>query len=76
MISWQNGGGGIIHYDKSNRDISAKWLDANTLEIIHNKEIVFTQKNVTCFYGEMIIPPTGGKPVYRPNEVKIIYKNV
>jgi len=56
-----NGGGGsIFYFEGQGKNISAKWLDNQTLEIIHDKDIVFTkQDNRTNFCGD---------------EIKVIYR--
>ena len=56
---WENGGGSVLYYIGQGYDISAKWLNSQTLEITHNRNISFTmKKNAAFFCGD---------------EVKIIY---
>jgi hypothetical protein len=44
-ISWADSGGSIFFYYKPNRNISAKWLDSQTLMIRHDKEIIFSKQD-------------------------------
>ena len=60
VMYWADGGGGVLNYTNQDENIDARWLDSHTLEILHNKEIVFTQQNSTAFFWG--------------DEVKIIYK--
>jgi hypothetical protein len=54
-VSWGESGGSIFFYYKPNRNISAKWLDSQTLEITHDKEIVFyKQDSQTQNYTDII----------------------
>jgi hypothetical protein len=54
-ISWSGSGGSIFFYDKPNRNISAKWLDSQTIMIRHDKEIVFSKQDFqTQYYTDII----------------------
>jgi len=60
---WKSSGSSILNYNNQNRNIRAKWLDHLTLEITHDKEIVFGRKDKTCFHGEFIFPDMGVEPI-------------
>ncbi len=54
-VSWVRSGGSIFFYDKQNRNVSAKWLDSQTLEITYDKEIVFSKQDFqTQSYTDII----------------------
>lgn len=54
-IGWSSGGGSIFFYDKPNRNIRAKWLDAHNLVIAHDKEIVFSKQDMqTAYYDDFV----------------------
>jgi len=50
IMSWKSGGSGIVYFNGQGKSISAKWLDSQTLEITHDKDLVFTQKSETFFF--------------------------
>lgn len=70
LMMWQpgvdpvliNGGGcSILYFSGQGKQISAKWLDHQTLEISHDKDIVFTQKHIRAgFSGDIV------NIIYRP----------
>ncbi len=62
IMSFKDGGSGIVNFKGQGKSISAKWLDSQTLEITHDKDIVFIQKKETFFRnGDQ------GNIVYIPN---------
>lgn len=62
LLNWQSGGGVVFNYLGQGKDLKAQWLDARTLEIWHEKGLVFRQKNTSItFLGD---------------EVKIVYKGI
>lgn len=49
-IYWGPGNcGSIFYYEGQGKLITARWLDSQTLEITHDKDIVFTKKDDTFF---------------------------
>ncbi|MDV6214180.1 hypothetical protein R1T15_06725 [Mucilaginibacter sp. L3T2-6] len=50
IMSWATGGSGIMYFTKQGSPISAKWLDSQTLEITHDKDIVFTKRESRTYY--------------------------
>lgn len=60
LMMWENGGGSILYFTGQGMEISANWLDSQTLEVTHQKEIQFSMKNDKAFFCG--------------DEVKIIYK--
>ena len=56
LMMWQSelersvGGGSVFYYNEQGKDIKAKWLDNNTLELNHEKDIVFTLKKDSVYY--------------------------
>ncbi len=62
LLNWERGGGGVFNYIGEGKDLKAQWLDAQTLEIHHEKGLEFHQKNPSLyFFGE---------------EVRIVYKEL
>ena len=60
LMMWGGGGGSVLYFTGQGKNISAKWLDSKTIEITHDKDIVFTmQKDSAYFCGD---------------DIKIIYK--
>jgi hypothetical protein len=60
LMMWGQGGGSVIYFSGQGKNISAKWLDYKTLEITHDKDIIFTLKeDRTYFCGD---------------DIKIVYK--
>jgi len=61
IMEWDSGGGaGILYYKAEGKSISAKWIDNNNLEFVHERNLDFVKKESESFYGG--------------NEVKIKYK--
>jgi hypothetical protein len=61
-IMWSTGGGSVLYYTGQGLAISARWIDSQTLEVKHDKHIIFTKKEVTFFYcGDQ------GKVIYIPD---------
>ncbi|HMK26729.1 MAG TPA: hypothetical protein VK483_11935 [Chitinophagaceae bacterium] len=59
LMMWQpgvdkvfiNGGGSsVLYYVGQGKNISAKWLDNQTLEVTHDKDIEFTKKDERAFF--------------------------
>lgn len=61
IMEWNSGGGaGIMYFNGEGKKVSAKWIDNNNLEIIHEPNLTFVKKEYKSFF--------------RGNEVKIEYK--
>lgn len=61
LMMWGLGGCSVLYFTGQGKNISAKWLDSMTIEITHDKEIVFTmQKDRAYFCGDDI------KVIYKP----------
>ena len=60
-ISWATGGGSVFYFTGQGQFVTARWLDSQTLEVRHDKNIVFTKKDETFFYHE-----DQGKVIYIP----------
>ncbi|KAB1160473.1 hypothetical protein F7018_00935 [Tenacibaculum aiptasiae] len=61
IMEWNSGGGaGIIYFNGESKKVSAKWIDNNNLEIIHEPNLNFVKKECKSFF--------------QGNEVKIEYK--
>ena len=60
-IMWSTGGGSVLYFTGQGHSISARWVDSQTLEVKHDKKIIFSKKEVTFFYcgdqGEIIYIP-------------------
>ena len=55
LLNWERGGGGVFNYIGEGKDLKAQWLDAQTLEIHHEKGLEFHQKNPSLyFFGEEV----------------------
>jgi Rad3-related DNA helicase len=50
IMSWGNGGGSVLYFTGQGQAITAKWLDSQTLEIIHDKEISFSKKDESAYF--------------------------
>jgi hypothetical protein len=62
MMSWDQGGGSILYFTGQGKNVSARWLDSQTLEVTHDKDIQFTKKDDTFFFcGDR------GKIIYIPS---------
>lgn len=53
-------GGSVLYFTGQGKSISATWLDNKTLEVIHDKDIVFDKQDDRAYF--------------RGDEIKIIYK--
>ncbi|NTS40368.1 hypothetical protein HRG84_05575 [Flavisolibacter sp. BT320] len=62
IMMWNSGGGGsVLYFSGQGKNIRAKWLDSKTLEVTHDKDIVFTMKQESARYYN--------------DEVAVIYKS-
>lgn len=61
ILAWASGGGSILYFTGQGKYITAKWIDSQTLEIIHDKNIVFTKKDERFYFcgdqGSVIYSP-------------------
>jgi len=64
LMMWQpgaddvfiNGGGGsVLYYKEEGKNVSATWLDSQTLEITYDKNIVFTKKENSISFCKDIV---------------------
>lgn len=56
LLMWDSGGGSILYFNQMNQDISAKWVDNRTLEITHDKSIVFSKKDEKAYFmGDEVV---------------------
>jgi hypothetical protein len=60
IMMWSQGGGSVLYFTGLGMTISAKWLDSNTLEVTHDKNIIFEKQDDSSYF-------CGDK-------VKVIYK--
>ncbi len=60
LMMWGQGGGSVIYFTGQGKNISAKWLDNKTLEITHDKDIIFTKQDDRAFFCG--------------DDIKIVYK--
>ncbi len=70
LMMWQpgvdkvfiNGGGGsVLYFTGQGKNVSAKWLDCQTLEVTHDKDIEFTKRDDRAYFcGDDI------KVIYKP----------
>jgi hypothetical protein len=60
LLMWAEGGGSVLYFNGQNKNISAYWIDDNTLEVTHDNDIVFNKKDDRAYFCG--------------DEVKIIYK--
>jgi len=67
VLSWEMGGGSIMYFAGQGKFVSAKWRDSQTLEIMHDKDIVFIKKDETFGFdgdlGIVVYIPTNLRPV-------------
>jgi hypothetical protein len=60
-IGWENGGGAVFYFTAQDKLLSVRWLDSQTLEVTHSKDIVFTKKDEKFYFcGDQ------GKVIYIP----------
>jgi hypothetical protein len=50
IMMWSDGGGSVLYFNGQGKSISAKWLDSQTLEVVHDDDIVFTKKDDSAFF--------------------------
>lgn len=50
MLSWHNSGSAILYFVGEGKRIMARWFDSQSLEVIHDKDIVFIKKE-EAFYN-------------------------
>ena len=63
LMNWKQGGGSILYFTGQGKSISAKWHDSNTLEVTHDRDIVFTMQNDSSyFFGDSV------KVIYKPKQ--------
>ena len=56
-----SGGGSVFYFTGQGQFVTARWLDNQTLEVTHDKNIIFTKKDEAFYYcGD------GGKVIYIP----------
>jgi hypothetical protein len=61
LMMWADGGGSVLYFEGQGKKISAIWLNSKTIEITHDKDIIFQMKeNSTFYFGD---------------DIKIIYKS-
>jgi hypothetical protein len=67
LLSWGDDAGSILYFTGQGKFVSAKWRDSQTLEVTHDKDIVFTKKDETFRSyrdeGKVIYIPTSLRPV-------------
>jgi hypothetical protein len=51
IVMWAQGGGSILYFTGQGKEISARWVDSQTLEITHENDIVFTQKSCKAYFS-------------------------
>lgn len=62
IMMWNSGGGGsVLYFAGQGKSITANWLDSKTLEVIYDKDIIFTMKQESARYYN--------------DEVTVIYKS-
>lgn len=50
-ISWSTGGGSVFYFTGQGQFVTARWIDSQTLEVTHDKDIIFTKKDETFYYS-------------------------
>ena len=61
LLNWKTGGTSIFYFSGQGLFINAKWLNEETIEISHDKNIVFTKKDEKFFhFGDE------GTVIYKP----------
>lgn len=43
-------GAGVLYYNFEGKKITAKWIDNNNLEIVHNSDLSFTKKEIEIYF--------------------------
>lgn len=55
-MMWGQEGGSVLYFTGQGKSISATWLDNKTLEVTHDRDIVFTkQDDNACYCGDDIM---------------------
>lgn len=60
LLMWSQGGGSVLYFTGQGKSISASWLDNKTLEVTHDKDIVFEKQDDRAYFSG--------------DDIKIIYK--
>jgi hypothetical protein len=50
IMMWSQGGGSVLYFTRQGMSISAKWLDSNTLEVTHDKKIIFEKQDDNAYF--------------------------
>lgn len=62
LMLWEQGGGSVLYFTGQGKNISAKWLDSKTLEVIHDKDIEFTMKKERASFFD--------------DDIKVVYRSL
>lgn len=49
-LLWSSGGGSVVYFNCRDKKVDAKWIDSQTLEITHDKDINFTIRNDSVYF--------------------------
>ncbi|MEZ2338245.1 hypothetical protein AB6735_21530 [Mucilaginibacter sp. RCC_168] len=49
-MQWSSGGGSVLYFTGQGKKVSAKWLDSQTVEVLHDKDIIFTMKRDSSYF--------------------------
>ena len=60
LMMWGQGGGSVLYFTGQGKSITAIWLDNKTLEVTHDKDILFTKQDDSAYFCG--------------DDIKIIYK--
>jgi hypothetical protein len=60
LMMWGQGGGSVLYFTGQGKNISATWLDSNTLEVTHDRDIEFSKQDDRAYFCG--------------DDIKIIYK--
>lgn len=60
LMMWGQGGGSVLYFTGQGKKILATWLDSKTLEVTHDKDIVFSKQDESVYFCG--------------DDIKIIYK--
>jgi hypothetical protein len=50
LLMWADGGGAVFYFNGKGLEISARWIDSQTLEVTHDKRIVFSTQDKEFYY--------------------------
>ncbi len=50
LMMWCQGGSSVLYFTGQEKNVSATWLDSNTLEVTHDKDIEFTKQNHRAYF--------------------------